>query len=147
MLHRNRDAKSARVAVRLSPSLHADVSKVAMENGYASSSAFIRATIHSALNGRNPLVAAEEKTAAALERIRHDIQRLERSQQAAFALIDALVKTVLTCLPEPPTDVRRQAVVVAKERYEALLRTAANGIRGESRAAMRALIEVDGDTQ
>jgi phosphoenolpyruvate carboxylase len=144
MPHRNRNAKSARVAVRLSPSFQEEVSQAATEKGYATSSAFIRATVHSALNGRNPLVTAEEKTAAALERIRHDIQRLEKAQQAAFALLDALVKTVLTCIPGPPTEVRRQAVVLAKERYEALLRTAANGMRAESRTTMRGLVDVDG---
>jgi hypothetical protein len=127
--------------------MHDDVSKAAKAKGYVTSSAFIRATIHSALNGRNPGVTAEEKTVGALERIRQDVRRMERAQQAVFALIDALAKAVLTCMPEPPTEARRQAIVLARERYDALLRTAANGMRGESRAAMRDLIEVDGDTQ
>ena len=141
------NAKSARVAVRLSLSLQEGLSQAAKEKGYSTASAFIRATMHGALNGRNPIVTAEEKTAGALERIRCDIQRLEKAQQAVFALIDALAKAVLTCMPEPPTETRRQAIVLARERYDALLRTAANGMRGESRTAMRDLIEVDGGGQ
>ena len=141
MSRQSGNTKSARVAVRLSRSFQDDVSKAAKEKGYATASAFIRATMHNALNGRNPLVTAEEKTAGAFERVRRDIQRTERAQQAVFALIDALAKAVLTCMPEPPTEARRQAIVLARERYDALLRTAANGMRGDSRSALRDLME------
>lgn len=133
--------KNARIAVRLSIALQTQVAEAAKTKGYDTPSAFIRATIHNALNGRNPLINAEEKTAGSLERVLHDIRQLGRSQQAVFALIDTLAKAILTCMPEPPVESRRQASVLARERYEVLMRSAGRAMQGESRAALRDLME------
>ena len=146
MVRKSVAAKSARIAVRLSPTLQVQVSETAKTKGYATPSAFVRATLHDALNGRNQLFNAEEKTAGSLERILRDIRRLGWSQQAVFALIDTLAKAILTCMPEPPVESRRQASALAGERYEALMKSAGRAIQGGSRAALRDLMEHgDGD--
>ena len=64
-----------------------------------------------------------------------------RGQQALFALVDTLTKTILTCMPEPPADARATAIARAKERYNLLMKTAGRSMVGDSRLAMQDLIE------
>ena len=42
--------------------------------------------------------------AATMERLERYIGRSVRGEQALFAVVDTLVKTFLTCVPEPPPD-------------------------------------------
>jgi len=92
--------RSARIAVRLSPEDHKRIEEGAKRQDYASPSAFIRAAIRNELNGRAELTGTEERIAAGFDRMSREISRVERSQQAIFALMDTFVKTVLTCMPE-----------------------------------------------
>lgn len=68
-----------------------------------------------------------------------DMIRLARGQQALFALIDALAKMILTCVPEPPPDARPQAIARAKERYDLLIKTAGQSMSNGAHVAMRDL--------
>jgi hypothetical protein len=43
-------------------------------------------------------------------------------QEALFAYVDTLTKTLLTGVPEPPAEAKAQAVARAKERYDRLLK-------------------------
>ncbi|MBV9303090.1 MAG: hypothetical protein JOY62_08715 [Acidobacteriaceae bacterium] len=63
-----------------------------------------------------------------------------RVQQALFAYMDILTKTVLTCVPEPPTEAKPQAVARAKERYDRLLKSAGRAMVGEAKLAMQDLV-------
>ena len=54
-------------------------------------------------------------------------------------LLDALTKTVLTCIPEPPVDARPQAVARARERYDRLIKSAGRAMAGDAQAAMQDL--------
>jgi hypothetical protein len=131
--------QSVRLAVRLSPEDHNRVEQGAKKQGYACLSAFIRAAIRSELNGRAELTGTEDRIAAGFERMLREISRVSRSQQAIFALIDTFVKTVLTCLPEPPSDAKPQAIARARDRYERLIRTAGQSMSGDARATMHDL--------
>jgi hypothetical protein len=92
------------------------------QGGFASPSAFIRHAVEQELSGREDhFIGAEERLAASIEQVRHDLFRLMRAQQALFAYVDTLAKTLLTCVPEPPADTKPQAVARAKERYDRLL--------------------------
>ena len=62
-------------------------------------------------------------------------------QQALFAYVDTLTKTLLTCVPEPPADAKAQAVARAKERYDRLLKSAGRAMVGESKLAMHDLVD------
>jgi hypothetical protein len=62
-------------------------------------------------------------------------------QQALFAYLDTLTKTLLTCVPEPPADAKVQAVARAKERYDRLLKSAGRAMVGESKLAMHDLVD------
>jgi hypothetical protein len=63
-----------------------------------------------------------------------------RVQQALFAYLDTLAKTILTCVPEPPTDAKPQAVARARERYDRLLKSAGRAMVGDAKLAMQDLV-------
>jgi hypothetical protein len=107
--------------------------------GYESPSALVRAAIRSELNGRPELTETEERIAGGFERVSRDILRLARGQQALFALLDTLAKTILTCVPEPPPDARQQAVARGKERYDRLMKTAGQSMSNGAHVAMQDL--------
>jgi hypothetical protein len=102
-------------------------------------SAFIRTAIRNELSARPDSNDAEQRVSAGFDRIAQEVFRLERSQQALFALVDALTKTVLTCIPEPPADARPQAVARGRERYDRLIKSAGRSMVGEAQVAMQEL--------
>jgi hypothetical protein len=53
--------------------------------------------------------------------------------------VDALTKTVLTCIPEPPADARPQAVARGRERYDHLIKSAGKSMVGDAQVAMQEL--------
>jgi Arc/MetJ-type ribon-helix-helix transcriptional regulator len=128
--------RGARIAVRVSGEDQREIEEVAKTRGYASPSAFIRTAIRNEIHSREELLGIEERIGGSLERLSTENLRLGRAVQALFALVEALSKTVLTCLPEPPAEARSQAVALAKERYHRLIQSAAAGMSGDSRAVM-----------
>ncbi len=62
-----------------------------------------------------------------------------RSQQAIFALLDALTKAFLTSVPEPPAEARERMLAVGRDRYSRLMKNAGYAMANESRAAMQSL--------
>lgn len=135
----NSATKSARVGVRLSAGEQKDILQAANTRGYSSPSAFIRAAIRNELSGRSEWMESEQRISAGFDRLAQEIVRLDRGQQALFALVDALTKTVLTCIPEPPADARPQAVARGRERYERLIKSAGQSMVGDAEVAMREL--------
>ncbi len=132
--------RSARLAVRLAEEEQRRVEGAVMAKGYANASAFIRAAILHELDGRAELTGTEERIGAGFDRMSKDIFRISRGQQALYAIVDALVKTVLTCVPEPLPDARPQAIARARERYDRLVKSAGQSMSGDARAAMQDLI-------
>jgi len=65
-----------------------------------------------------------------------EIRNLWIGQQALFALVDVLANTFLTCIPEPPRDVRNQAVALGKIRHEQISQKRCMAMMGDSQAAM-----------
>jgi len=128
--------RDARIAVRVSVEDQREVENAAKTRGYSSPSAFIRTAIRNELHGREELVGIEDRISGSFERLANENVRLSRAVQALFALVEALSKTVLTCVPEPPAEARPQAVALAKERYHRLIQSAAAGLSGDSRAAV-----------
>lgn len=135
--------KTLRVAVRLSEREQQDIRDASRTRGYAHPSAFIRAAIRNELAGRSEWTEAEQRMAAGLDRVAREIFRMGRGQQALFSLVDALTKTLLTCVPEPPLDARPQAIARGRERYERLLKTAGKWMAGEAETAMQELMDHD----
>jgi uncharacterized protein (DUF1778 family) len=132
-------ARDARIAVRVNAEDQREIEAAAKTRGYTSSSSFIRTAIRNELHGRDELVGIEGRITGSFERLSEESLRLSRAVQALFALVEALSKTVLTCLPEPPAEARPQAIALARERYRLLIQSAAAGMSGDSRAAMELL--------
>lgn len=80
--------------------------------------------------------SAEQRIAASLDRMAREIRNLWIGQQALFALVDVLANTFLTCIPEPPRDVRNQAVALGKIRHEQISQKRCMAMMGDSQAAM-----------
>jgi Arc/MetJ-type ribon-helix-helix transcriptional regulator len=135
----NAAPRTARVAVRLSKAEEREIEEAVKARGYASPSAFIRAAIRNELSGHSDSPDAEQRVSAGFDRIAQEVFRVGRSQQALFALVDALTKTVLTCIPEPPADARPQAVARGRERYDRLIKSAGRSMVGDAQVAMQEL--------
>jgi Arc/MetJ-type ribon-helix-helix transcriptional regulator len=127
--------------IRLSDTALKEIESVVRQRGFDSPSAFIRYAVEQELSGRQDgLTGAEERLAASIEQVRRDMFRLMRVQQALFAYLDTLAKTILTCVPEPPADAKPQAVARAKERYDRLLKSAGRAMVGDAKLAMQDLV-------
>jgi hypothetical protein len=126
--------------LRLSDHLAHRIADAARLEKFASSAAFIRAAVEHELDGRGQAGAAvEQKVAATLDRITRDIRALSNAQQAQFAVLDALARVLLHCLPEPPADARDQCLARAKERHHRMLRMAALSMKGDGQSSLEAL--------
>ena len=133
-----------RRTIRISDQLDREIRKAATDRGFANSTAFVRASLEGLVREEHASTQdAEERVAATLERIAHDLFRVQRAQQAHFAVTDTLIKTLLTCMPEPPAEVMAQAVAKAKERYRRFVKSAGQNMVGDSLAAMRDLVGHD----
>lgn len=128
-------------AARLTTELDCRIQLATKSGGFSNPSAFIRAAIERELAGRESGVdASEDRIAASLDRIVREIRGVKLGQQALFAFVDALAKTLLTCVPEPPRDVYDQAVARGKTRYDRFLKSVGVGMHGDSQAAMEELL-------
>ena len=66
--------------------------------------------------------------------------RIERAQQALFALVDSLAKVVLTCVPEPRRRGHGDGTRGRRNRYSRLLTSAGHAMLSDSRLTMKDLI-------
>ena len=128
--------------LRIDGMLIGRIESAARDGGFSSPTAFMRAAIERELAGRESGVdAAEDRIAASLDRLAREIRGVKLGQQALFAFVDSLVKTLLTCVAEPPRDVYDQAVARGKARYDRFLKSVGAGMAGDSQAAMRELLK------
>ena len=126
--------------IRLREETHKQIDEAAARGGFASPTAFIRYAIQQQLAAGSPRRdGGEERLAANLEQLCREVARMHRGQQALFAYLDTLSKTILTCIPEPSTDARPQAVARARERYDRLLKTVGKALSGDAQAAIEEL--------
>jgi Arc/MetJ-type ribon-helix-helix transcriptional regulator len=133
-------ARGARVAVRMSREDRVRIDEAVKARGFTSPSAFIRAAIQNELSGRPELTETEDRIADGFECMSRDNVRIVRGQQALHALLDTFVKTVLTCMPEPSSDAKPQAVARAKDRYHRLIKTAGRSMSGDALAGLQDLV-------
>ena len=121
--------------LRLSEDLKTRLVQVQKLRGYKSANAFIVEAIEEKLQRLNAVESVSEseaRIAADFSRIVREVRAVHNTQQAQYALLDALTKYVSTCMVEPPQDLLVSARVRGKLRYEKLLREAARTITGES---------------
>lgn len=128
---------SARFEQELTKKIHDQIK----EGGYSSPSAFIRKVVERELTRRDGgLHDTEDRIIASMDRVAREIRSVRLGQQALFAFVDALVKTLLTSLAEPPRDAYDQAVARGKLRYDRFLKSVGAGMVGDSELAMKELV-------
>jgi hypothetical protein len=97
--------------MKLTKDLAQKLEAAAREKGFSSPSAFIRAAIENELSSRRPpFDESEERIVATMDRLVQETHRMSTGQQALFAFVDSLTRTLLTCLPEPSGEAYAQAV-------------------------------------
>ena len=130
-----------RRTIRLTSATDERIESAAKLGGYSSPSAFLRAAINKELaQGREGLARAEEQIVATILEVRQDVRRVERAQQALFALVDSLAKAFLTCVPEPRGTAMEPALAEARNRHARLLNNAGHAMLSDSLVAMEELI-------
>ncbi len=136
-----RPRRRVKATVGLTEDEYKLIRQAAKDRAYLSPTAFMRAAIRNEINHRDgALSEAELRIAAGLERISRDILRVHRAQQALFAVVDTLVKTFLTCVPEPPKEAITHSVARARERYDRFVKSAGQAVVGDSQVAMNDLV-------
>ena len=132
----------AQRAIRFSERTDKEIQAATRKRGFSSPTAFIRHLVERELSGRGEeLVGAEERLVASVERVRQEVFRLGRTQQALFAFLDSLAKVVLTCVPEPGGEAMEVAVARARGRHARLLKSAGQAMVGASQLAMQDLVK------
>ena len=81
-----------------------------------------------------------EEIVGSIREVRQDVRRIERAQQALFALVDSLTKAFLTCVPEPRGAGMEPALAEARNRHSRLLNNAGHAMLSDSLVAMEELI-------
>ena len=132
--------RTARVAVRLSKAEEREIEEAVKARGLRESERLHPRCDPERMSGHSDSPDAEQRVSAGFDRIAQEVFRVGRSQQALFALVDALTKTVLTCIPEPPADARTQAVARARERYDRLIKSAGRAMAGDAQVAIQELL-------
>ena len=141
-MKRQSKGKTVCRGLRIDELLVERIERAAKDGGFSSPTAFMRTAIERELAGRESGVdAAEERIAASLDRLVREIRGVKLAQQALFAFVDSLVKTLLTCVAEPPRDAYDQAVARGKVRYDRFLKSVGAGMAGDSQAAMTELLK------
>ena len=134
-------ARRVKHTLRLSEQEQVQLRKAAKERGYLNPTTFIRAAIRNEVAGRGiEITSSEQRIAATLERLSRDLFRMNRGQQALFAVLDTLVKSFLTCVPEPPRDAMGQAIARGRDRYDRFVKSAGQAMVGDSQGAMHDLV-------
>jgi len=130
-----------RRTIRLTTAIDERINPTAKQRGFSSPSAFLRAAIKKELSeraeGSGP---GAEQIVGSLRDIQKEIRRLERVQQALFALVDSLAKAFLTCVPEPRGLALETALAEARNRHTRLLTTAGHAMLSDTLVSMEALI-------
>ena len=127
-----------RRTIRLTEAIDERIESAAKLQGYSTPSAFLRAAIKKALNER---AEGTPLTAEHIRQVQQDMRRMERAQQALFALVDSLAKVILTCVPEPRGLSMEVALAEARNRHARLLVSAGQAMLSDSVVAMEDLME------
>ena len=130
----------AQHCVRLPELLEGKVANIVRSDGHVSVAAFLRAAAQNELKRRSGGVPdAERNVAATLTQQRRELKTIKTALDVHFALLDAFIRVMLYCIPEPSGEIHEAAKAQARARHEKLLRMAATIMKSEANAAMTEL--------
>ena len=127
-------------SIRLTDAIDQRIQSAAKQRGYSTPSAFLRAAIKKELDEPGEGSGANEKILGSIREVRQDVRRVERAQQALFALVDNFAKVFVTCVPEPRGEAMQTALGEARNRHARLLTSAGHAMLSDSMVAMEDLI-------
>jgi len=127
-------------SIRLTDAVDQRIQSATKLRGYSTPSAFLREAIKKELNEPGDGSAANEKILGLHQEVRQEVRRVERAQQALFALVDSFAKVFVTCVPEPRGEAMQLALGEARNRHARLLTNAGHAMLSDSMAAMEDLI-------
>ena len=132
-----------RRTIRLSEQLNREIEAAAGNRGFQNATAFMRSVIQASVRDdqQNAVDEVEQRIQATLDRLGREMRGIRSGQNALFAFVDSLVKTLLTCMPEPGGDAYSQAVARGKSRYDRFLKSVGAGIAGEANSALSELVK------
>jgi len=134
--------RSVRYTVRLDSNLQSQIEQVAKTRGFSNASAYIRAALERDIAGPEAaLDSAELRLSSTLDRLQKSINRLSNGQQALIAMVDGLVKILLTAIPEPPASEHVQAISRGKLRHQRYLKSVGLSMRTEAAALVEELVD------
>ena len=125
----------SQLTIRFPEARVTQIRTAAREKGFVSPTALMRHAIERDLADDDN--KAEKRMTAVLCQIGRDLDQLSEVQQTLFAFVDTLAKTVLTAMPEQPS----QSVARGKERYERFLQNAAAALADGLPASLRKDVE------
>jgi Arc/MetJ-type ribon-helix-helix transcriptional regulator len=137
----------AKRTIRLPGELDKRIGEAAATQGFRTTSDFVRDALKSALDKsreRSAMDDSEQRLVAGLDRMAREIRSVRRVQQAQFAFTETLVKVLLTCIPEPSSDIYAQAKARAMARYSEFLKSVGKAIDGDSKGVLAELAIPDG---
>ncbi|MDQ2843219.1 MAG: ribbon-helix-helix domain-containing protein [Acidobacteriota bacterium] len=136
--------------IRLPSDLDEKIEQAAIRYGFRTTSDFVRDALKSALDGSREVTAveeAEQRLVAGLDRMARELRSVRRVQQALFAFTETLAKVLLTCIPEPSSEVYAQAKARAMYRYSEFLKSVGKALDGDSKAVLAELASFNGQEQ
>ena len=134
--------EAQRLNLRLDSELKVWLGDIATKEGYTSVSGFVRQLLARQVDGEatsRQIGDMEQKTVATINRLSRDVGQLRLQLLATYSLLDSLSKVVLTCLPEPSPPMVEQVTAAAKRRYDRLLLSVAQTMKGQGPAMLREL--------
>ena len=138
-----RKQKTVAHGLRYNAELNNRIDAATKKGGFSSRSAFIRAAIERDWPAGK--AASMQRNTDRCQSRSHGTRNSESADRTAgaFAFMDVLAKTFLTCVPEPPRDVHDQAVALGKARYDRFLKSVGMAMVGDSHVAMAELFVRD----
>jgi Arc/MetJ-type ribon-helix-helix transcriptional regulator len=133
--------------IRLPVEIDKKIAEASARGGFRTASDFVRGALKSALDRSRDLTAvedAEQRLIAGLDQMARELRSVRRVQQAQFAFTETLVKVLLTCIPEPGSEVYAQAKARAMSRYAEFLKSVGKAIDGDSKAVLAELSTANG---
>jgi hypothetical protein len=101
------------------------IKDTAKKRGYKSTNAFmVEAAQNEIERGNSAMRESEKRVSAVIDTVYREIRKLNEGQQVQIAFQEAIIKFLLTCIPEPPEGgVLEKNRATARVRYERVLQS------------------------
>ena len=135
------------LTLRLTAEERRRLTDAARQRGYRGIAQFARASLGRSVMLSEMIAAlegAEKRQAATLAAVRTDNARLLRTEYVIFAMLENLVKTILTYLPPPPAETKASSIALGRAAFERYLKAVGMSLHNGSKDAVEKLVGLEG---